>query len=216
MPEPMELAYVAHSERCALLLDEDGICRWFVLKVDDESAAASAQRCIGAQFVASLDPEASGLLGHEPSVGKNVLLARVDDGHVSLVRFGPLVQFDTLADALEQPEAPPAAPSQPALDEPQTGELPRLMLVPAPPMSEPATLPGASAFGPRDDDRETEHDLFAEDELVTACGEHWAYRPSGVMTRAQAANEGDNIETTAFTRAALAREWRRGVLPRRR
>ena len=28
-------------------------------------------------------------------MGKSILFARVDDGRVSLVRFGPLVQFDT-------------------------------------------------------------------------------------------------------------------------
>jgi hypothetical protein len=124
----MQLAYVAHSERCALLLDGDGICRWFVLKVDDGSVVAAAKRCIGAQFVATLDPEATGLLGHDPSVGKSILLARVDDGRVSLVRFGPLVQFDTLAGLLER-EAPQAPPSE--LPEPQTAELPRLVLVPS-------------------------------------------------------------------------------------
>jgi hypothetical protein len=92
----MELAYVAHSERCVLLLDSDGVCRWFVMKVVDEAIAASAKRCIGAQFVATLDPSKSAFLAHDPEVGKSVLLARVDDGRVSLVRFGPLTQFETL------------------------------------------------------------------------------------------------------------------------
>lgn len=130
----MQLAYVAHSERCALLLDEDGICRWFVPKVDDGSVVAGAKRCIGAQFVATLDPEATGLLGHDPSVGKSILLARVDDGRVSLVRFGPLVQFDTLGGLVdrEASPAPPAPPPElpPELPEPKTAELPRLVLVP--------------------------------------------------------------------------------------
>ncbi len=92
----MELAYAAHSARCALLLDAEGICRWFLLKVEDEGVSATAKRCIGAQFVATLDPDAPGLLGPDPEVGKSILFARVDDGRVSLVRFGPLVQFDTL------------------------------------------------------------------------------------------------------------------------
>ena len=107
----MELAYAAHSARCALLLDAEGICRWFLLKVDDEGVSATAKRCVGAQFVATLDPDVSGLLGPEPTVGKSILFARVDDGRVSLVRFGPLVQFDTLgpsprARAAEEREAP--------------------------------------------------------------------------------------------------------------
>lgn len=141
----MQLAYVAHSERCALLLDEDGICQWFVPKVDDESVVAGAKRCIGAQFVATLDPEATGLLGHDPSVGKNILLARVDDGRVSLVRFGPLVRFDTL-DGLAPRELP----------EPKTGELPRLVLVPD---LVPDTLD--------DRERSTARDLGDEDDLET-------------------------------------------------
>ena len=169
----MQLAYVAHSERCALLLDGDGICRWFVPKVDDESVVAAAKRCIGAQFVATLDPEATGLLGHDPSVGKSILLARVDDGRVSLVRFGPLVQFDTLGGVVDR-EAPEAPPSE--LPEPKTAELPRLVLVP-------------SACD--DDERETANDL---DDVENV----------------------ENVETTQFARAAVIREPRRGVLPRRR
>jgi len=171
----MQLAYVAHSERCALLLDEDGICRWFVPKVDDTSVVAAAKRCIGAQFVATLDPEAAGLLGHDPSVGKSILLARVDDGRVSLVRFGPLVQFDTV-DGLLDREAPQAPPAE--LPEPKTAELPRLVLVP-------------SACD--EHERETAHDVGDGDE-----------------------DDADAGETAQFARAAVMREPRRGILPRRR
>jgi len=217
----MDLAYVAHSARCALLLDADGVCRWFVMKVEDESAAAAAKRCVGARFVATLDPDAAGLLGHEPCVGKNVLLARVDDGRVSLVRFGPLVQFERLGDAVEERDAPPAAASQPAVDEPLTAELPRLAVVPASPMSEPATIPGASAIRSDDGDDDAPeprppHDLFDEDELATAAGERQAYRSSGFVFLAHATNDGDDdVATSAFGRAVAVRESRRGMLPRR-
>ncbi len=140
----MELAYVAHSARCALLLDADGICRWFLLKDDDERIAATAKRCVGAQFVATLDPEATGLLGHEPAVGKNVLFARVDDGRVSLVRFGPLVQFDTLGSARERETEEPAAEAvapQAATSEPAA----TVPAAPLPAASEPAaSQPAAS------------------------------------------------------------------------
>jgi hypothetical protein len=102
----VEVAYVAHSERCALLLDGEGVCRWVVPRVDaGDPSIGVAKRCVGAQFVASLDPEVEGLLGHQPRVGVTLLFACVDDGRVSLVRFGPLVGFDTLGDAV----APTAA-----------------------------------------------------------------------------------------------------------
>ncbi len=98
----MQTAYVFHAKSCALLLDDGGMCRWIVMKNDDDPhAAARAQRCVGAQFVATLDPEKEGLLGHEPTVGKHVLFARVDDGRISLVRFGPILQVDRV----EEPSA---------------------------------------------------------------------------------------------------------------
>ena len=137
------------------------------------ASSQQPKRCIGAQFVATLDPEATGLLGHDPSVGKSILLARVDDGRVSLVRFGPLVQFDTVDDLLDR-EAPQAPPAE--LPEPKTAELPRLVLVP-------------SACD--EHERETAHDLDDEDET-------------------------DAGETAQFARAAVLREPRRGILPRRR
>ena len=198
----MELAYAAHSARCALLLDAEGICRWFLLKVEDEAVSASAKRCVGAQFVATLDPDAPGLLGPDPAVGKSILFARVDDGRVSLVRFGPLVQFDTLG-----PSSRSAVESEP----------PRLALVPTPPTSEPSTLPSASANLTSDDERETQHDLSDDDELATAAaGEDRPYRPSGFAIRAQDPNDGDKIETAAFSRAIVVRaSSRRGMLPRR-
>lgn len=240
----MELAYAAHSARCALLLDADGICRWYVMKVDDETVAASAERCIGAQFVATLDPEAKGLLGHEPAVGKNVLFARVVDGRVTLVRFGPLVQFDKLgpaADAAETtapeahadahaettapeanadaapeppPEEAPAANAEEA-PEPTTAEHPHVALAPPPPLSEPATLRAVYTVPVDVDDRETKNDLFDEDALATAAGEGRAYRPSGFVIRAAPPADDDAIATAAFTRAVVVRASGRGMLPRR-
>ncbi|MBX3200125.1 MAG: hypothetical protein KF894_18465 [Labilithrix sp.] len=93
----MDLAYIAHSERCALLLDSDGVCRWVVPKVNaDDATVAAARRCIGAQYVAALDRDAPGFMGHEPRVGTNLLFALVTDGRVALVRFGPLHTFEKL------------------------------------------------------------------------------------------------------------------------
>ncbi|MBX3221166.1 MAG: hypothetical protein KF795_11650 [Labilithrix sp.] len=93
----MDLAYIAHSERCALLLDGDGICRWVVPKADaSDATVAAARRCVGAQYVAALDADAPGFMGHEPRVGTNLLFAVVTDGRVALVRFGPLQSFEKL------------------------------------------------------------------------------------------------------------------------
>lgn len=93
--ERVKLAYVAHSQRCALLLDEDGVCRAVVPKVDlSDHLVQATKRCVGAQFVATLDPDVEGLLGHEPRVGKSILLAAVETGRVALLRFGPLLAFE--------------------------------------------------------------------------------------------------------------------------
>ena len=184
-PELMELAYVAHAARCALLLDADGICRWYLLKSDDESVAAMAKRCVGAQFVATLDPEAVGLLGHEPAVGKNVLFARVDDGRVTLVRFGPLVEFETLAspaevsEASEAHEAPAVSASEPEIEPPPaTIEERRRTIVASPPPPAP---------------------------VAASTDEPDVLYPS----------EEDAIATSSFSRAAVLRASRRGMLPRR-
>lgn len=101
----MEIAFVAHASHCALLLDGGGVCRWFVMKDDDEAAAKTARRCVGAQFVASLDPAAEGLLVHEPRVGASLLFAENVGGRISLVRFGPLLALDALDARAAQVEA---------------------------------------------------------------------------------------------------------------
>ena len=92
-----------------------------------------------------------------------MLFARLDEGRMSLVRFGPLVQFDTLGpspQAVEKREAPAVSLSRPVIAE--------AVVVVA----------------------ETQRDLGDADEL-------------------------DNIETAAFSRAMVVRASRRGMLPRR-
>ncbi len=114
----MDLAYVAHSERCALLLDREGICRWVVPKVDPADASvASAKRCIGAQYVATLDRDAPGYMGHEPRVGTNMLFATVTNGRVSLLRFGPLQAFEKLDSAASEAPVTVTQPSEEMLDD---------------------------------------------------------------------------------------------------
>ena len=190
-PELMELAYVAHAARCALLLDADGICRWFLLKSEEPGVAAMAERCVGAQFVATLDPDVEGLLGHEPAVGKNVLFARVDDGRVTLVRFGPLVEFETLARPIEHREtrarvatasepAPVDLPVDPTIEAaPATIQERRRTIVASPPPPAPSAAP-ISEPATSDDP-----------------------------------NEDDATATSSFARAVVLRAARRGMLPRR-
>src|SRR4051794_15523490 len=93
----MPIAYVAHAVHAALLLDEDGICRWVVPQASLPPGAESlraAHRAVGAQFVASLDPTVEGCLHHQPRVGAALLFTATKDGRAALVRFGPLTQFD--------------------------------------------------------------------------------------------------------------------------
>ena len=59
----MEIAYTAHTETCTLLLDAEGICRSVLAASNAPSLRigrpkripASAEKCIGAQYVATLD-----------------------------------------------------------------------------------------------------------------------------------------------------------------
>lgn len=199
----MEIVHIAHSARCALLLDDGGVCRWFVLKVDDDEAVlAAAKRCVGAQFVATLDPDAPGLLGHEPKVGANLLLARVDDGRVSLVRFGPLSAFETLDE--------PAEPEKTAA-EPETTR-----------RSLPADLPADESdvtlqrHAPQDEDESDEDDT----QIASTP------RISGFAIRVVPPVEDPELATHRFERereppseaesARPSEPKRRGVLPRRR
>src|SRR5262249_12823451 len=62
-------------------------------------AARTAHQCLGAQYVASVDPNASGCLVDSPRVGRPMLFARVDaHGRVALVRTGALLSFEVVED----------------------------------------------------------------------------------------------------------------------
>jgi hypothetical protein len=96
----MEIAYRAHTETCTLLLDSNGVCRSVqaVSSMYNGRPAripSSAERCIGAQFVASLDFHTEGALTHLPEPGGQLLFARIEiDGRIALVRSAPLVRFE--------------------------------------------------------------------------------------------------------------------------
>ncbi len=101
MSTSIEISYAAHTSSCTFLLDDQGICRRIVLAPKAgkrrETARTSA-RCVGAQYVASLDGSAAGGMVEMPRVGAAMLFARVDEhGRVSLVRTGALISFESRA-----------------------------------------------------------------------------------------------------------------------
>jgi hypothetical protein len=218
----MDISFVVHTARCALLLDRDGFCRWYVMKEEDEATLVTARRCVGAQFVASLDHDEPGLLLHEPLVGTSALFARNADGRISLVRFGPLVEVESLEGVAL--EAQPVA---------ETGARANLADVPAEPESD-SWLPTyeyetRAAEEPRGD---ASHGATG-DELSTIIG--WR---SGFQIRAvpavshephephepHAPHEESELATNQFARHTLDFDQgepeptskRRGILPRRR
>lgn len=104
---PMDVAFVAQTESCTYLLDPGGICRWVVLAPSaSEEVQRLAQRCIGAQYVAALDPSDAAVLVHDPKPGRALVFARVAaDGRVSLLRSGTLLVFSEIEEANEGAEA---------------------------------------------------------------------------------------------------------------
>lgn len=105
MSASLEIIYAADTSSCTFLLDAQGICRRIVIapsnkrpnsSVKGRSSARLAARCVGAQYVASLDASVSGMLAEMPRVGSAMLFARVDErGRVSLVRTGIVTRFET-------------------------------------------------------------------------------------------------------------------------
>ncbi|MDB5213045.1 MAG: hypothetical protein JWO86_972, partial [Myxococcaceae bacterium] len=98
-PPSIDITYAAHTASCTFLLDSEGICRRIVVAPKGKrSAGRTAARCVGAQYVASLDGSAAGGLVEMPRVGAAMLFARVDErGRVSLVRTGVVLSFESNA-----------------------------------------------------------------------------------------------------------------------
>jgi hypothetical protein len=104
----MTIAYVAYTERNVLMLDSEGICvrveplrgliahRWGDTPPMRAELSDGALRCIGAQYIASIDPGSPGGLAHMPRVGTSMLFAAVaHDGRIYCVRAGPLTHFES-------------------------------------------------------------------------------------------------------------------------
>ena len=101
----VSIAYAATTDGCTFLLDEDGVCRRALLHCTraarptrpsgKDTRAGAARRCIGAQYVASIDVRVDGGLVPMPRVGVPMLFAYTgDDGRIAVVRTGPLVRFE--------------------------------------------------------------------------------------------------------------------------
>lgn len=98
-PPSIAIVYAAHTASCTFLLDSEGICRRIVVAAKGKrSTSRTASRCVGAQYVASLDGSAAGGLVEMPRVGAAMLFARVDErGRVSLVRTAAVISFESNA-----------------------------------------------------------------------------------------------------------------------
>ena len=95
------IAYAAHTDTCTFYLDVDGICRRVVRHRGEVAREADpAQRCVGAQYVASLDPTARGMLSAMPRLGVPLIFAYVgQNGRIALVRTGNIAKFEPATDA---------------------------------------------------------------------------------------------------------------------
>ncbi len=121
------IQYAVHTATCTFLLDSEGICRKIAVIPSASSTsrgretARAAARCIGAQYVASLDAHATGLLTDTPKIGTAMLFARTDEnGRISLVRTGHVTRFERYAEdpfveedrpSVVSTSAPPLSPS---------------------------------------------------------------------------------------------------------
>ncbi len=120
----MDIAYTAHTETCTLLLDAEGICR-SVLAVSSRASSnggarptripCSAERCVGAQYVATLDVREPGAMTAIPAPGAQMLFAKTEkNGRITLIRSAPVVRFESSAPKRiesgvhERPEEPAA------------------------------------------------------------------------------------------------------------
>jgi hypothetical protein len=101
----MDIAYTALTETCTLLLDGEGICRSVVAASATAVAngpnsrpsriPATAARCIGAQYVATLDLREPGGMTPLPKPGAQMLFARTEaNGRVMLIRSARVVRFE--------------------------------------------------------------------------------------------------------------------------
>ena len=121
-----DFSYAAHAGSNTFLLDDDGICRRILSRGRNRASTnKSTQRCLGAQYVASLDFSSETGLVERPKEGCPLLFARVDDaGRVSLVRTAPLERFEEI----RHPEREPETNEHPSFESLDPDELPPITL----------------------------------------------------------------------------------------
>jgi hypothetical protein len=97
----MEISYAAYTESATFMLDAKGICLWVAPSPSSNGTGEmwrgreAADRCVGAQYVASIDMDVQGGLVELPKIGAPLIFAAVDEnGRVSLLRSGPLLRFE--------------------------------------------------------------------------------------------------------------------------
>lgn len=122
LPKLTDFSYAAHAGSNTFLLDDDGVCRRILTRGKNRAATnPSTQRCLGAQYVASLDFSSESGLVERPKEGCPLLFARVDErGRVSLVRTAPLERFEEI----KQPEREPETDEHPRFGAPDPDMLP--------------------------------------------------------------------------------------------
>jgi hypothetical protein len=149
----MKIAYTAHTETCTLLLDEEGICRSVLARSSAVAAGggrggrptripASAEKCIGAQYVAAIDVREAGGMLQLPKPGAQMLFARTEkNGRITLVRSAPVIRFEETPASIDSGvHAKPSAHSAPTLVRPEHDDEPTLA-DPCPPSFAPPTEP---------------------------------------------------------------------------
>ena len=97
----MDIAYAAYTESATFMLDAKGVCLWVAPSPSRAGTGEmwrgkeAADRCVNAQYVASVDPAVAGGLVELPRIGSPMIFAAVDkNGRVSLLRSGPLLKFE--------------------------------------------------------------------------------------------------------------------------
>lgn len=171
MAPDMAIAYVAHTDRATFFLDANGICRHVLPtplppcpRAIDLREKEAAERCLSAQYVASIDTKAKGGLVDLPRVGVPLLFAIASaSGRISLIRTAPLLRFEVRPQTPQTPFTPstlrPRGPHDSAASEFErqvndSGYAPR---VPPPPYSS-GTLPRCDVpnLFDEDDDEDSE------------------------------------------------------------
>jgi hypothetical protein len=213
----MTITHAAHTESVTFLLDESGICFAVVappLATSEAFAKAreSAERCVGSQYVASVDVTEVGGLIAMPREGTPLVFATVDgDGRVALVRTGPLSKFVTSTSVSHRPGAnvddPPSTFRGPVADDESPLTLRRdTDVVTLRPALIPSLVPPTLAWGtprPVDTDLEIERDTL---DLVESVAESIPFslrrRVSDVVPRGTADREEAGEEAAPITERA--------------